>query len=240
LSNSGRLTVRLFGASMQDEKSGDAGEKEYPSKQDVARLRQEVIEGFPEASPLFQSIWCEGYIKEVMNSKCSSGGDGKARRTFKNSVEKFKKAFKYRIKYNVDEIYTHKKESTKIEIPHSVKNASTCGSLYWKDFDKEHRPILWVMNSRKDWWNLDLDQQRQFHIWMIEYGINNFPPKQTQFVVIANTSNMTMLQATRMRYMKMLIEIFMTLYPCRVKYLLVGPVSTLLRKLSEAFTSHFS
>mmetsp|Transcript_17291 Transcript_17291/g.27606 ORF Transcript_17291/g.27606 Transcript_17291/m.27606 type:complete len:195 (+) Transcript_17291:371-955(+) len=116
-------------------------------------------------------------------------------------------------------------------MPSSISEACVCGSLYWRDFDIEGRPILWVRNSRKNWRTLDVDLQRRLHIWMIEWGLHHIPEGHNQFVIVADTSNLTTRQIAQMSYHRMLINVFMSLYPDRVKYLLVGPCSMLLRKL---------
>ncbi|GAB5367577.1 hypothetical protein AAMO2058_001242500 [Amorphochlora amoebiformis] len=221
--------------------------KTYPSGDDVKRLKAEVIKEHPDAEVMFQDCWSNDYIKLVMSQPSKEKPN--EMRTFDYSVKKLCKAFEKRKKYGVDKLMSGKRkenskensqeDSEKIpgnfldfsEPPDVVREGAESGSLYWKDYDKEGRPILWVHNNRKDWANINVERQRQLHIWMIEMGIRYMPEGVNQFVIIADTGNMSIRQMCSMSYTRMLIKVFMTLYPDRVAYLLCGPVSMLLKKL---------
>eukprot|EP00467_Chlorarachnion_reptans_P003296 CAMPEP_0114505764 /NCGR_PEP_ID=MMETSP0109-20121206/11035_1 /TAXON_ID=29199 /ORGANISM="Chlorarachnion reptans, Strain CCCM449" /LENGTH=304 /DNA_ID=CAMNT_0001684241 /DNA_START=370 /DNA_END=1281 /DNA_ORIENTATION=- len=163
-----------------------------------------------------------------------SKGDKKKMRSFEYSVSKLCKAFESRRECGVDDIYPI--SADKVNLPEDVKDVCKCGSLYWRGVDRDGAPVLWVRNNRKDWNNIDVDTQRRLHVWLIEWGMHHMPKGQCQFTIAADTSNMTLTQLTAMTYTRMLISIFMTLYPDRVKQLLVGPISMLLRKLYSLCT----
>jgi hypothetical protein len=91
--------------------------------------------------------------------------------------------------------------------------------------------VLWVRNNRKDFGNLNIDAQRWLHIRIVENGVRAMRKGVTQFLIVADARNMTFQQMRQMAYMKMIIQVFLSLYPDRVAFLLPGPVNSVLRGL---------
>mmetsp|Transcript_40721 Transcript_40721/g.65458 ORF Transcript_40721/g.65458 Transcript_40721/m.65458 type:complete len:142 (-) Transcript_40721:850-1275(-) len=85
-----------------------------------------------------------------------------------------------------------------------------------RDFDIYGRPILWVRNSRKNWWKIDLDAETRAHIWMLEWGLRILPPGVSQFVLVADAQDMSMRQLMQFSFMRMLMKVFLELYPDRI------------------------
>jgi len=141
-------------------------QESYPSPDDVQRLRDKVLESEPSAALMFRGVWTPEYLRTVMTRP--SKEDRSKMRSFDYSVKKLLKAFKYYKKYDVKSLSTD-------TMPEDVAAAARCASIYWRDCDRSGRPILWVRNKRKDWYNVDVKVQRRLHIWMIEWGLRRLP-----------------------------------------------------------------
>mmetsp|Transcript_15837 Transcript_15837/g.22228 ORF Transcript_15837/g.22228 Transcript_15837/m.22228 type:complete len:104 (-) Transcript_15837:602-913(-) len=85
-----------------------------------------------------------------------------------------------------------------------------------RDFDIYGRPVLWVRNSRKDWWKINLEAETRAHIWMLEWGLRILPPGVSQFVLVADAQDMSMRQLMQFSFMRMLMKVFLELYPDRI------------------------
>jgi len=148
--------------------------------------------------------------------RCVSKDDEKVMRSFEYTLKKLCEVCKVREKYKVEEVFPSHADSGNKKIPKDVHDIYRSGALYWRDFDIYGRPILWVRNSRKNWWKIDLDAETRAHIWMLEWGLRILPPGVSQFVLVADAQDMSMRQLMQFSFMRMLMKVFLELYPDRI------------------------
>eukprot|EP00471_Norrisiella_sphaerica_P010153 CAMPEP_0184499618 /NCGR_PEP_ID=MMETSP0113_2-20130426/41977_1 /TAXON_ID=91329 /ORGANISM="Norrisiella sphaerica, Strain BC52" /LENGTH=328 /DNA_ID=CAMNT_0026887591 /DNA_START=149 /DNA_END=1132 /DNA_ORIENTATION=+ len=202
----------------------------YPTPDDVERLKEELLKKHPDCKAVIDTTWTTGYIRIVMTR--ASKEDSNVMRSFDYSLKKLSEAYQLRSEFEVEKLFpSHTDISELSEVPESIKDAIDSGSLYWRDYDIYGRPILWVRNNLKDFRDLDIEAEKLLHIWMLEWGIRSMPPGVHQFVIVADAREMTMRQLMQLSFVKMLMKVFMKLYPDRISHLYSGPVSMLLRKL---------
>lgn len=194
-------------------------------------MKAAVLKERPGSEKLFNSTWDDDYVRTLMSQP--SKKDAKKQRTFEYSMKKLVKTFDLYQELKVDDIMSRDLKS----LPDTHRIALECGSLYWRGYDRKRRPVLWVRNPRKDYTNLDLDAQRWLHIRMIETGVRELlPPGTSRFVIVADAGVMKVgrirqmyAQMRQVSYLRMLIKVFLTLYPDRVAVLMPGPVNRFLR-----------
>jgi hypothetical protein len=97
--------------------------------------------------------------------------------------------------------------------PQKLLRPLACASLYWHGFDFLGRPILWVRPIRKNWKQLDIEEEKQMHVLMIEYGIRQMPSGTTTFCVVADTKNLG-LKHTNSQFLNALLAMITTGYAC--------------------------
>eukprot|EP00038_Savillea_parva_P007124 m.167932 g.167932 ORF g.167932 m.167932 type:complete len:683 (-) comp12897_c0_seq1:200-2248(-) len=175
------------------------------------RLRLALCTEFPESGCPYSNV----YLASVLCK--SSRKDPKRPRSFTYALEKLIKAQRWR-------------QTLDIQSLSSRTRGTSCGSLYWCGFDAEKRPILWVHPTRKDWKNLDLDDEVELHVAMIEYGISIMPPGVTTFVVIANAKGLGFAHINA-SFAKLMLKIITTGYPDRLEAMYAGPVNMALRSI---------
>eukprot|EP00466_Bigelowiella_natans_P005278 jgi/Bigna1/75616/fgenesh1_pg.36_\ len=216
----------------------EGSDKCYPTVEDIDRLREELVIRKPKIRKLLETTWTRNYLKIVMTRP--SKEDSKVMRSFDYTLKKLCEAFDFRNQYGVEELFPT--SCTKLddikEIPTDILKASANGSIYWRDYDIHGRPILWVRNNRKNWRDINLEAETRLHIWMLEWGLRTMPPGVSQFIIVAggvafinDAREMSMRQLLQLSFIKMLMKVFMKLYPDRIAHLMVGPVSYILRKL---------
>jgi len=66
---------------------------------------------------------------------------------------------------------------------------------------------------------------------MLEWGLRILPPGVSQFVLVADAQDMSMRQLMQFSFMRVLMKVFLELYPDRIALILVGPTSMILRNL---------
>jgi hypothetical protein len=57
-------------------------------------------------------------------------------------------------------------------------------------YSRRREPILWVRPQLKNYATLNVEQEILMHVLMVEQGIRAMPPDVTEFVIVADSSNL--------------------------------------------------
>jgi len=178
--------------------------------EEVERMRSELSQ-FAGSAAL--QCFSDVYLRKVMAA--SSSNDSEVRRTFDYSKDKLLKVLRWRAENDVDKISQVSLENTK------------CASLYWYGYDHARRPILWARPQRKDYDNLNVENQLLLHIQLIEQGIKLMPRGVTDFTIVADARGKT----PPLKLVRGMINLLSTGYPDRLHLVIAGPSGMLVRML---------
>jgi len=101
-------------------------------------------------------------------------------------------------------------------------------SLYWCGYDNQLRPILWVHPGRKNWQNIDVEAEIKMHVLMIEAGLRMMTQNVCHFLLIADSSDMS-LRNTNIKLFRELLGVITKGYPDRLGNLYVGPMNAVIK-----------
>eukprot|EP01101_Sappina_pedata_P004269 TRINITY_DN1780_c0_g1_i1.p1 TRINITY_DN1780_c0_g1~~TRINITY_DN1780_c0_g1_i1.p1 ORF type:complete len:308 (-),score=93.09 TRINITY_DN1780_c0_g1_i1:2-925(-) len=166
----------------------------------VAKIRELLNEeGFTESS-----MFTDKYINRVLSVPD---------RSFEKSHEKLKSALQWRREFKVDELD-----------PANFNEQLVSNSMYWYGRDVHGYPILWLISSRKDYRNIDVDKEIQSVVWLAELALKHMPEGKDTFTLINVTSNIGMSDFS-IPYFRGLLNVLTNGYPDRMHRFYAGPTN---------------